>query len=377
MESILLLLGDYTLQIVALGSCLLGLTSGVLGSFAVLRKQSLLGDAISHAALPGIVLAFLITQTKNTEILLLGALITGLLATGLIMLITKYSIIKFDSALGLVLSVFFGGGLVLLSYVQKIPNANQAGLDKFIFGQASTILLRDVKGMFILGIILISIVIILWKEIKIVSFDPDFAQSLGFSVRKITMLLSSMIVIAIIMGLQMVGVILMSAMLIAPAVAARQWTNKLYVMVILAALIGATSGVIGTIISSSITKMPTGPTIIIIVSAIVIISLAIAPNRGLVWKFVRERKNSKNINDDQVLINLYDLSKNHEELNYSHHVSMIKPLVNRRNKATRTIEVSLSKLQLKGYVKRDYFDKWIITKDGISYVENHPMKGGV
>ena len=179
---------------------LLGIVSGVLGNFAVIRKESLLGDAVSHAALPGIALAFLFTQSKNTEILLLGALISGLLATFLILGISKYSRIKFDSALALILSVFFGAGLVLLTYIQKTPNADQAGLSTFIFGQASTLLLRDVKIMATLGIVLLSLVILFWKEFKIVSFDAAFAESLGFNTRLITILLSALIVIAIIVA---------------------------------------------------------------------------------------------------------------------------------------------------------------------------------
>lgn len=374
MEKINFFLMDYTLHIVATGACLLGLTSGVLGSFAVLRKQSLLGDAISHSALPGIILAFMITQTKNTEILLLGALVTGLMATGIILIIQKYSRIKFDSALGLVLSVFFGAGLILLSYIQKIPNANQAGLDKFIFGQAATILYRDVQLMVIIGSLLIALVIIFWKELKIVSFDPEFAQSIGISVKKITLLLSSMIVISIIMGLQMVGVILMSAMLIAPGVAARQWTDKLAIMVILSSIFGALSGIIGTIISSSITKMPTGPSIVVVVSIIVFLSLAFAPNRGLLWKAIKKAKNVKNINEDQVLIELYYLAMNHKNKYHSHSVNMIRPVKKRGDNEYRVIVAYLKKLQEKKYVKADYFSCWAITEEGISYVNKHPMK---
>ena len=288
-----LILTDYTLHIVALGAAILGIISGVLGSFAVIRKESLLGDAISHSALPGIALAFLITQSKKTEVLLLGALISGLLSTLLILYIVKYSRVKFDSALALVLSVFFGGGIVLLTHIQKIPNANQAGLDKFIFGQASTLLKRDVWIMGIIGIVLISLVIIFWKEFKLVSFNPDFAESLGFSVKKINLLLSTMIVIAIIIGLQTVGVILMSAMLIAPAAAARQWTNKLSYMVILSSLFGAVSGIIGTVLSSVVSKLPTGPMIVVVISLIVMISFIFAPNRGLLWKLIRNYKSQK------------------------------------------------------------------------------------
>ncbi|MBU5593118.1 metal ABC transporter permease [Clostridium sp. MSJ-4] len=295
MNVVKLILTDYTLQIVALGAAILGIISGVLGSFAVIRKESLLGDAVSHSALPGIALAFLITQSKKTEVLLLGALISGLLSTFLILSIVKYSRVKFDSALALILSVFFGGGIVLLTHIQKIPNANQAGLDKFIFGQASTLLKRDVWIMGILGIILISLVIIFWKEFKMVSFDSEFAESLGFSVKKVNLLLSIMIVTAIIVGLQTVGVILMSAMLIAPAVAARQWTDKLSLMVILSSVFGAVSGIIGTVLSSVVSKLPTGPMIVIVISIIVIFSLIFAPNRGLLWKVFRNYKNKKEI----------------------------------------------------------------------------------
>jgi len=377
MEAIQNFLNDYTLQIVSLGSILLGMISGVLGSFAVLRKQSLLGDAISHAALPGIAAAFIITQTKNTEVLLIGALIAGLLATGLIIVIDKYSRIKFDSALGLVLSVFFGIGLVMLTYIQKIPNANQAGLDKFIFGQASTLLMRDIQLMIGIGTVLLILVVVFWKEFKIISFDPDFAQSLGFSVRKITFILSGMIVAAIIIGLQTVGVILMSAMLVAPGVAARQWTDKLGKMVVIAAFIGALSGVSGTLISSSIEKMPTGPSIVIVVSLFVLFSLAFAPNRGLVWKMIRDRKNRMELNEDKILMNLYSLAMNHDDRTHGHHITMIKPTKNRRGQATEQLKTAMRHLEAKGWARSDYFETWAITDEGIQYVESHPMKGGL
>lgn len=291
MSSLMNLLQDYTFQTVALGAALLGIISGVLGSFAVLRKQSLLGDGISHAALPGVVLAFLLTGSKHTEILLLGALITGILSTCFILAIVKHSRIKFDSALALVMSVFFGFGLVLLTYSQKMPNANQAGLKRFIYGQASTLLERDVRWMAICGIILLLLVLLFWKEFKLFSFDPEFAQSLGFSTGKLNLLLSFLIVISIIIGLQTVGVVLMSAMLITPAVAARQWSNRLWVMVLLSAIFGAVSGVIGTLMSSAVADLPTGPVIVVCITAIAIFSLLFAPGRGMVSRLYRRRKN--------------------------------------------------------------------------------------
>ena len=291
MNAVLALFSDYTFQTVALGSALLGLISGVLGSFAVLRRQSLLGDGVSHAALPGVVAAFILSGSKNTEVLLFGALLSGLLATLLMVGIVRHTRIKFDSALALVMSVFFGLGLVLLTYVQKIPNANQAGLKRFIFGQASTLLRRDILLMMACGLMLLTLVLLFWKEFKLFTFDSDFAHSLGFSPQKLNMLLSAMIVLAIIIGLQTVGVILMSAMLITPAVTARQWTNTLWVMVTLAALFGAVSGAAGTAASSLIPKLPTGPAIVVCVSGIVVFSVLFAPGRGVLHRIYQRRKN--------------------------------------------------------------------------------------
>ena len=288
-----LLVTDHTFRTVALGCSLLGMVSGILGCFAVLRKQSLLGDAVSHASLPGVCLAFLFTNVKNTEVLLLGALISGIICIGLIQLIQNYTKIKFDSALALILSVFFGLGLVLLSYMNKLPGANKSGLNKFIFGQASTFIKRDVDIIFITGIILLIIIIIVWKEFKIVSFDSAFAKTLGFPSKKIEILISVLIVTTVIIGIQAAGVILISAMIISPAVAARQWTDKLSIMVILAAIFGGISGLLGTLISISESDLPTGPVIVIIISIIVVISILFSNKRGIIFKIIRNQKRKK------------------------------------------------------------------------------------
>lgn len=291
MDSLRALFGDYTFQTVALGSALLGVISGVFGSFAMLRKQSLLGDGVSHAALPGVVMVFLLTGSKHTEALLLGALITGIVATGIILSIAVNTRVKFDSALALVMSVFFGLGLVLLTHSQKVPNANQAGLNRFIYGQASTLLASDVRLMAVCALILLLLVAVFWKEFKLFSFDAEYAATLGYGTRGINALLSALIVLSIIIGLQTVGVVLMSAMLIAPAVAARQWTNRLWVMLLLASFFGALSGVGGTLISSAYPGLPTGPVIVLCISAIAVVSLLLAPERGLIQQLRQRRKN--------------------------------------------------------------------------------------
>lgn len=281
------LIGDYTFRTVAAGSAMLGVVSGVLGSFAVLRRQSLLGDGVSHASLPGVVLAFLLTGSKHTEVLLLGALLSGLLAIFVIVCITAYSRIKFDSALALTMSVFMGLGLVLLTYSQKIPNANQAGLGRFIYGQASALLREDLYLIGGCGMLMLVLVALFWKEFKVFSFDPMFARSVGFGTAKLNFLLSFLTVLAIMIGLQTVGVVLMSAMLTAPAVAARQWSNRLWAMVLLAAGFGAVSGIMGTIFSSSVPGLPTGPSIVVCATAIAMFSLLFAPGRGILFQIFK------------------------------------------------------------------------------------------
>ena len=286
---------DYTLMIVALGAALLGAVSGALGTYAVLRRQSLLGDAISHAALPGIAIAFLLTGSKAPLILVLGAAIAGWLGTLLIMSVVRLTRIKYDSALGIVLSTFFGFGLVLHTLIQRTGNANQAGLDTFLFGQAATILERDVWTIGILGGIAITVTLVFWKELKLLVFDEGFAASLGFSIRSLDILLTSLLVIAIVLGLQAVGAVLMSAMLVAPAVAARQWTDRLSIMMPLAACFGAFAGVSGTVISSSASRIPTGPTIVLCATVVVGFSIVFASNRGLLWDWIRQRRNRRNL----------------------------------------------------------------------------------
>ncbi len=286
---------DYTLMIVAVGAALLGTVSGALGCYAVLRRQSLLGDAISHAALPGIAIAFLLTGSKVPLILVLGAAIAGWLGTLLIMSIVRLTRIKYDSALAIVLSTFFGFGLVLHTLIQRTGNANQAGLDTFLFGQAATLLERDVLTIGILGGIALIVMLIFWKELKLLVFDADFAASIGLPIRTLDILLTSLLVIAIVLGLQAVGAVLMSAMLVAPAVAARQWTNRLRLMVLLAACFGALAGVSGTIISSTASRIPTGPTIVLCATVVVGLSIAFAPNRGLVWDRIRQQRNRRDL----------------------------------------------------------------------------------
>lgn len=314
LEFLKLIFNDYTFQIVALGTIFLGLASGILSSFVTLDKQALVGDALSHAALPGIVLVFMIIQVKNLELLLLGALVFGLLAIGLTNIIRRYSKVKFDSSLALVLSSFFGFGLVLMTIVQKTPNASQAGLNNFIFGQASTMLPRDVYIMLGTSIIVILLIILFWKELKLFIFNPEFSQAIGFNNRVISVIFSGLIVLTVIIGLESVGVILISSLLVAPGVSARQWTNKLSIMVLLSGLFGAIAGAIGTIISAVSPKMPTGAVIVVVLSVFAFLSILLGSKRGILWKHIKNALNNQKIKAYQLLkANNYEALNNEQQ----------------------------------------------------------------
>ena len=286
------ILQSYTTQMVLLGTALLGLASGIAGTFAVLRKESLIGDGLSHAALPGVVIAFLLTGIKDIEVLIAGAALSSITAAWLITITVENSKIKFDGALATILSAFFGLGMVLLTYVQSLNNAGQAGLSKFIFGQAATILARDVYITSAAALIIIVLTALFWKELKLISFDVEYAKTLQIPVTFTLILYRSLLIMTIIIGIQSVGAILISSLLIAPAVGARQWTNKLGTMCILAGFFGMVSAIGGTIWSTSVQKLPTGPAIIVILSVIVLLSLIFAPNRGILWQY-RKNKQSK------------------------------------------------------------------------------------
>jgi manganese/zinc/iron transport system permease protein len=314
---------DYTLRTIMLGTAVLGAICGMLGSFAVLRKQSLLGDAISHAALPGIAIAFLITGTKDTNLLLLGAFISGLIGVFWIKGIVTKTHLKTDTALGLVLSLFFGFGMLLLTFIQKSPNANQAGLDKYLFGQAATLMENDVYLTSIVTAISLAIMLIFWKEFKLMLFDKNYALTLGFNTRFIDGLISFLIVIAIVIGLQTVGVVLMSAMLLAPAAAARQWTDKLSGMVILSGIFGMISGVIGTAISASQNNLSTGPVIVLVAAVFVVVSFVFSPSRGILFKQIRLLQNRRDLEEKKTLHFMFSIVRKHEDISRPHAIMIL------------------------------------------------------
>lgn len=359
LDLIRLLFTDYTLRTVALGAAVLGIVSGVMSCFALLRKQSLLGDAMSHAALPGVVIAFILTGQKTPIALMTGALIAGWLGALLVMLIVRYTRIKEDSALGIVLAVFFGLGLVLLTWVQRQESANQSGLDKFLFGQAAALITQDVVTMAAVGAFVLLCVGIFWKEFKLLTFDATYTASLGFNARALDVLLTILIVAAIVVGLQTVGVVLMSAMMVAPGAAARQWTNRLGVMVLLAAIFGATAGISGALISSLTSNLPTGPTIVLVISVIVATSLLFAPNRGLLWNAFRQQRNRRRLRSDAVLEALYTMGMHHGDPMHPHELRSLQAAL-----PGRGVRFTLRQLAADQLAQPTGPDQWALTPAG-------------
>ena len=300
---------DANVRYVLFGSIILGAATGVLGSFAVLRKRSLLGDALAHAALPGVCAAFMLTGTKSILPLLVGATISGVLGVLMIQAITASGKIKSDAAIGIVLSVFFGIGIVLLTHIQKQPSGNQSGLDKFLFGQAASMLPKDLLVMGVISLFLLAVILLLFKEFRLLTFDPDFLATLGYPVAFLDLLLMALIVLAVMAGLQAVGVILMAAMLITPAVSARFWTNRLSVMIAVAGVIGAVAGFFGTFLSSLAPRIPTGPVMVLSATFFFILSALSAPQKGVLAKWHLHLRNRRRMAQEHFLRGWLEVSE--------------------------------------------------------------------
>ena len=295
---------SYTDSVVVLGALVLGVVAGVVGTFAVLRQRSLVGDALAHAALPGVCAAFLLTGAKDPAALLAGAAAAGIVAAVLIVGAEGTGRLRPDAAIGVVLSSLFSLGIVLLTAISNRNDADQAGLERYLFGQAAGLSERDVEVTLLLGVAAIVVVVLGFRAFKVTLFDPTFAGATGLRVRIVELAMTGLLVIAVVVGLRMVGAILMVAMLIVPPVAARQLTNRLAVLVPLAGLIGAGVGVAGALTSAR-TEVPTGPVIVLVGFVVVLAALALAPQRGVLWRANRLALDRRRALAEGVLVDVH------------------------------------------------------------------------
>jgi len=356
-----LLLREFNIRVVVIGSVLLGIGSATIGCFAFLRKRSLVGDAVAHSVLPGVAIAFMITGSKDPLSLLIGAAIAGWLSMISMEAIVRNTRIREDAAIGLVLSVFFGLGIMLLTRIQQSGAAEQAGLDKFLFGQAASLVTHDVVVFGSVSVLLVLMIVLLYKEFKLTSFDRDFAQAIGLSVRLLDIILTTLLVFAVVVGIQAVGVVLMAAMLITPAASARYWTERLPVMILLAGIFGAVAGYSGAFVSYLAPRMPTGPWIVTVGTLIFVLSLLLAPKRGVLARMTRNRNNRRRTLEENILKTMYHLGEADGNLRASRTLAEIQ---GRRTIPTRLARKGLDRLRGHGYVEEVGQGAWRLTSDG-------------
>lgn len=313
----LLTLSDYNTRVVVLGTTALGTACGVIGSFMLLRKRSLMADAVSHATLPGIGLAFMVMVSFGGEGkwlpgLLLGALLSGLLGMGTVLLIRTFTRVKEDAALGIVLSVFFGLGVAILGLIQKMSKGSAAGLESFIYGKTASMLASDAMMIGGVGALALLLCAALLKEFTLLCFDQDFAASQGWPVHALDVLLMTLVVLVTVIGLQAVGLILVIALLIIPPASARFWTEKLVPMTALAAIFGALGGALGAGASALVPKLPAGAIIVVTHSVFFLISLVFGASRGILVRFFNHWSLNRKVGRQHILRALYELHESED-----------------------------------------------------------------
>ena len=301
-----LLLVNWNTRVVVLGVTMLGAAGGMVGTFMLLRKRALIGDAVSHATLPGIVIAFFIATALGAEgrsmgILLAGALAAGLVAIGLIQFLSQVARISQDSALGIVLSCFFGTGVALLGIAQQYSTASVAGLESFIYGKTASMLAQDAALIAVVAGGSGIICLLFFKELRLVCFDTQFAQGRGMSTLSLDLLLMGLVVAVVIVGLQAVGIVLVIAILVIPAAAARFWTDSTGRMVLIAAGIGALGAWLGTAISATAPRLPSGALVVLALGGLFALSLLFGRSRGLLQQAILLARRNRRIQREHAL----------------------------------------------------------------------------
>lgn len=341
---------DPSVRYALLGSALLGISCGLLGSFIVVRKMALVGDALSHAVLPGVAIGFLWNMSKDPVAIFVGATVVGLIGTAVVNWIKHTTHLKEDTALGLVLAVFFAVGICLLTMIQRLPTGNKSGLDKFLFGQAASIGEKDVLLMAIVTAVSIFLIAVFYKEFLVTSFDPGFAHSVGFRVQLFHYGLMLLVAFAVVIALQAVGVVLVSAMLITPAAAAYLLTDRLSRMLWLASLFGMFAGAVGAFFSFLGPNLPTGPFMVLGASALFALAFFFAPRHGVMMRWLRQRSRSSRTKRENSLKSIYHVLEARE---FKGEGVSLRELAERRRETVEEAKAQAEGLRQHGLVSLD------------------------
>ncbi len=374
-----LLLEDYNTRVVLLGTTLLGVAAGIVGNFTLLRKRALMGDALSHATLPGVCLAFMLTTLaggdgKSLPVLLVGAAVSGVVGLAAIMFIRNATRLKEDAALGIVLSVFFGVGIALLPMAQRMKAGHSAGLEAFIYGKAASMGVLDAQLIGISGLFSTVVCVLLFKELKLLCFDEAFAGSRGYPVVLLDTVLMMLVVTVTLVGLQAVGLILMVALLVIPAAAARFWTQRLGVMSAISAALGALSALVGAGLSAVFPRLPSGPMIVLVATAGFLFSMFFGPARGVIVRTVRQWQIEARIQRHHLLRAIYELLEARDATRAvtaggEHAAVPVSDLLSMRSWNARELSSCLRRSQSQGLVRRDPPDQVCLTQRGFHDAE--------
>lgn len=305
----LLLSAGYNAGLVAIGSGLLGVAAGASGGFLFLRKRALVGDAVAHATLPGVGLAFILLVAlggdgRNLIGLSIGAALTAAAGLFVVEWMTRRTRLSEDAAIGAVLSVFFGFGVVLLTVIQTMTAGQQAGLEGFLLGSTAGMLFQDAVVIAIGGVIALAFVYLMRRPMTLVAFDPEYAAASGVDVRRVDLAMMGVAMLVTVVGLKLVGLILIVALLIIPAVTARFWTDRTDRVILIAGVAGGAAGYVGAALSASAPDLPTGPIIVLVSAAVFLFSLLLAPNRGALASFLQFRRHQRRVHHRQGLLAL-------------------------------------------------------------------------
>lgn len=384
-----LLLQDHNTRIVVFGTTLLGATAGCIGTFLVLRRRALLGDAVSHATLPGIGLAFMAMVMfggtgKWLPGLLLGALLSGLLGMGAVLLIRRYSRIREDAALGIVLSVFFGAGVAILGIVQRMSQGHAAGLESFILGKTASMITEDLYMIMLVGVVVVIACSLLMKELSLLCFDEHFASTQGWPIARLDVFMISMVVVVTVIGLQAVGLILIIAMLIIPAAGARFWTERMHVMLLTSVLIGGLSGGIGSVISALAPKLPAGAIIVLVASGFFFVSMMFGQSRGMAQRWYRQVRLQRRVSRQHLLRAMFEYNEQQRE--DGGQTGETKPkalpvphayLLEERSWTGQELQRELRRAEDDGHIRAGTNNDWHLTQSGMNeashLVKNHRL----
>ncbi|MBX3445019.1 MAG: metal ABC transporter permease [Planctomyces sp.] len=381
-------LADPNTRTVLLGSVLLGVSAALIGTFLFLRRRSLLGDVVGHAALPGIAIAFMILETirpglgRTVPGLLVGAGASGLAGAQCVSLIRRWTRVQTDAALAVVLSVFYGAGVLLLTIIQRMPTGSAAGLKDYLSGKAAALLVQDVWVFGGASGVILAVTLLLFKELTLLCFDSDYASAAGLPVRLLDTVLTVLAAAVTVVGMQTVGLLLVTAILVIPPAAARFWTDDVRRLAGLSALIGGASAAIGVLFSAAIPRLSAGPTIVLAGGLLFGLSLGFGSRRGVVWHWLAHRQDVRRADRLDLLRAIYEALETQGRLRPSSgqpealqvSAAQLEPF---RTWPARRLESALSRAAREGLLQPAAPGEYLVTSEALAearrIVRNHRL----